>query len=229
MLVIGACAARARILEAPRPGQAILISLPQGIAERHQPGPGVIHKSGAAQDASAEHPGDRQHCRHAGCETPSARPGADWLSSSMRKQYYFRESEQGLLAWDVHRLIDLAAHLQPCRVELSALQEIDEPYWYGPRDPSPTCRSIIEHMRLVEAADCSWPIILSPSGCVMDGMHRVGKALLEGRASIAAIRFDVMPAPDYIGVDPAELPYDEVRELAPGSMACSGRTTPHRR
>jgi hypothetical protein len=44
----------------------------------------------------------------------------------------------------------------------------------------------------------------------MDGMHRVVKALLTGRATIDAVRFTADPEPDYIDVDPNQLPYDEV-------------------
>lgn len=41
----------------------------------------------------------------------------------------------------------------------------------------------------------------------MDGMHRVGKALLEGNKTIKAVRFEETPEPDYIDVKPDELPY----------------------
>jgi hypothetical protein len=67
-----------------------------------------------------------------------------------------------------------------------------------------------QHIRLIETADLRFPIILSSEGRVMDGMHRVVKALLAGRATIDAVRFTVDPEPDYIGVDPNQLPYDEV-------------------
>jgi hypothetical protein len=42
-----------------------------------------------------------------------------------------------------------------------------------------------------------------------DGMHRVCKALFENRTEIEAVRFVHDPAPNYIGVDPDDLPYDE--------------------
>ncbi|WP_199851011.1 MULTISPECIES: hypothetical protein [unclassified Halomonas] len=106
----------------------------------------------------------------------------------MRKQYHFRESKDGLLAWDVHRLIDLAQTRQPLAVQLSDIQEVDESYWYNADDPPPTCRDLVDHMRLVEATDLAYPIILSPDGRVMDGMHRVAKALLLGRTEIMALR-----------------------------------------
>ena len=45
----------------------------------------------------------------------------------------------------------------------------------------------------------------------MDGMHRVAKAYLEGRDAIAAVRLAVDPAPDFVGVEEAALPYDDDR------------------
>jgi len=69
---------------------------------------------------------------------------------------------------------------------------------------------MVEHIQLIESADLSFPIILSPEGRVMDGMHRVIKALLTGRATIDAVQFGTDPEPDYIDVDPSRLSYDEL-------------------
>lgn len=70
-----------------------------------------------------------------------------------------------------------------------------------------TCREVVEHARLMLDCDFEFPIILSSDGGVMDGMHRVCKALLEGLSEIEAMRFVEDPQPDYIGVKPEDLPY----------------------
>lgn len=44
----------------------------------------------------------------------------------------------------------------------------------------------------------------------MDGMHRIGKAFLEGQDTIKAVQFKKNPAPDYIDILPDDLPYDEI-------------------
>jgi len=41
----------------------------------------------------------------------------------------------------------------------------------------------------------------------MDGMHRVGRALLERRESLPAVRFEELPDPDHRNVRPEDLPY----------------------
>ena len=114
----------------------------------------------------------------------------------MRKQYHFRPSPGGLYAWDVERLIALCDELPIESLPLADLAEIDENWWYA-HESEPTVRSIVEHMRLVEEVDLAYPIIIDPDGRLMDGMHRVAKALLLGRPSIAAKRLTVLPEPDH--------------------------------
>jgi hypothetical protein len=125
----------------------------------------------------------------------------------MRKQYHFRESEKGLLAWDVHRLIELSCGLPVEQVLLSAISELDETFWYSLEGDRPTCRSVALHAGLIEQVDLSRPIILSSDGRVMDGMHRVCRALLLGLEFIPAVRFQSDPQPDHTGEGPEDLPY----------------------
>ena len=127
----------------------------------------------------------------------------------MRPQYHFRRSPQGLCAWNVRRLVELSRDLPRGWVPLLAIRELDEPYWSNEGTQILTCREVVDHARLMLDSDLAFPIILSSDGCVMDGMHRVCKALLENRTEIEAVRFVHDPAPDYIGVEPDDLPYDE--------------------
>jgi hypothetical protein len=126
----------------------------------------------------------------------------------MRKQYHSRRSNGHLLIWDVDRLVDLARGLSVIEVPLTRIGEIDEPYWFPADDPAPTCRAILEHVKLIDAADLMYPIILCPQGRVMDGMHRVGRAVLLGLMTIGAYQFRVMPSPDYVDVPLESLTYD---------------------
>lgn len=127
----------------------------------------------------------------------------------MRKQYHLRPSEEGPLAWDVDRLIALTRDLPRRQVSLTAIKELDEPYWFGLND-TPTCRAVAAHARLIEETDLRHPIILFADGRVADGMHRVCKAVMLERSTIEAVQFVTDPAPDYVGIDPDILPYDEL-------------------
>jgi hypothetical protein len=44
-------------------------------------------------------------------------------------------------------------------------------------------------------------------------MHRVLKAMQAGLSHIPAVRFSSDPEPDYVGVDPDDLPYEEESQL----------------
>ena len=123
----------------------------------------------------------------------------------MRKQYHFRPSAAGLRAWDVDRLVALSRELRAEPVPIASIRELDEPYWGEPM----TCRAVADHARLISESDLSYPVILSSDGRIMDGMHRVLKAVLLGQSHIAAVRFVTDPEPDFVGVDPDDLPYDE--------------------
>jgi hypothetical protein len=127
----------------------------------------------------------------------------------MRPQYHFRRSPKGLCAWNVHRLVELSRALPREWVPLSAIRELDDPYWCNEDSRTLTCRQVVDHARLMLDCDLGFPIILSSDGRVMDGMHRVCKALLENRTVIEAVRFVRDPEPDHIGVAPDDLPYDE--------------------
>ena len=124
----------------------------------------------------------------------------------MRKQYHFRDSSRGLLAWDVDRLVGLSRDLPKVLVPLAEIAELDENYWFQVGQNLPTCRAIADHIQLIEEASLAYPIILDSSGRVFDGMHRVVKALLAGRDAIDAVRFTCDPEPDHVGRGPNELP-----------------------
>ena len=123
----------------------------------------------------------------------------------MRKQYYFRQSDRGLLAWDVDHLVQLSRSLPRKRVPLATIRELDQE-WVGDGE-RPTWRAMVDHIRLIHACDLSFPIILSGNGAVMDGCHRVAKASLEGHADVEAVQFDHDPPPDHVGIKPDDLPY----------------------
>ncbi|MEM6854516.1 MAG: hypothetical protein AAF911_05250 [Planctomycetota bacterium] len=126
----------------------------------------------------------------------------------MRKQYHLRESPRGLLAWDIDRLIDLSRSRPVQKIALSDIREFDEPFWFNQEDLRPTVRDVAEHAKLIRDCDLQYPIILDHTGRVMDGMHRVAKAWLEGAETVNAVRFTFPLEPDHVGVAAKDLSYD---------------------
>ena len=58
-----------------------------------------------------------------------------------------------------------------------------------------TLREMVMHIKAVEGADLDFPIIMDEDGEIMDGRHRIMKALLKGRKTIKAVRFEENPSP----------------------------------
>lgn len=125
----------------------------------------------------------------------------------MRKQYHLWPAGAGFDAWDVHRLIELSRDLPVQLIAVESVSELDTEYWFEGSAVAPTVRNVVEHARLMLEADLSYPVILSHDGRVMDGMHRIARALLTGVADVPAIRFQSAVRPDYRNVQPDELPY----------------------
>ena len=115
----------------------------------------------------------------------------------MKVETYSRTENGHTRIWNVKRLIELAKALPRKELAVSAIKELDSEMWFGgPRGVRPTCREVAEHARRINAADLSYPIILSANGRVMDGMHRVASAWMECRETITAVQFPVDPPHD---------------------------------
>jgi len=96
--------------------------------------------------------------------------------------------------WRMNQLWELAEGLPIRKVRLSDLEGFDEVCWFGgPQNIQPTCRAIAEHARDINAADLSQPIILSPTGEVLDGWHRICKAFVEGVEDLDAVQLRKLP------------------------------------
>jgi hypothetical protein len=94
--------------------------------------------------------------------------------------------------WFVSRLIDKAKDLPVQTMPISGLNI----YRLAPNIDS--MKTFVGHIQAVLDADMSYPIILDDEGYVMDGRHRIAKALLEGRETIDFVRFEETPGPDFI-------------------------------
>jgi hypothetical protein len=105
-----------------------------------------------------------------------------------------------LRIWDVERLRELAKSLPAKWVPLSSLTDLDRVGWHGQGSNHGrlTLREVAEHARRIQEATFDHPVILSAEGHLLDGFHRVAKAYLLGMTEIAAVQFEVDPAPDRI-------------------------------
>ena len=104
-------------------------------------------------------------------------------------QQTFSDNEK---IWFVSRLIEKTKDLPVQTMPIACLNI----YNLFPRVDS--MRSFVGHIRKVMDTDLSYPIILDDEGYVMDGRHRIAKALLEGAETVKFVRFEETPSPDKI-------------------------------
>ena len=90
--------------------------------------------------------------------------------------------------WAVSRLIELSRNFPVMEIPLNHLNVYCK---YN----GLTLREMAMHMKAVDAADLSFPIILDEDGELMDGRHRIIKAMITNAETIKAVRFDENPSP----------------------------------
>ena len=100
------------------------------------------------------------------------------------------------LLWYTKGLWKKAEQLTPFEVEIASIKELDENCWFASRPP--TLREVLAHFERVQKAELTYPIILNHDGSLMDGGHRLCKAVLEGHTKIKAAQFSSMPVPDEV-------------------------------
>ena len=59
-------------------------------------------------------------------------------------------------------------------------------------------RAVVDHAKRIIEADPAYPVIFNADGRLMDGGHRIGKAMIEGRSTVMAVQFESMPEPDEV-------------------------------
>jgi len=90
--------------------------------------------------------------------------------------------------WSVPRLFELSKELEVMEVPLD---HINMYYKYSDL----TLRELTGHVVAIQNADLSYPIILDEDGEIMDGRHRLMKAIIEGMETIKVVRFKSNPSP----------------------------------
>ena len=90
--------------------------------------------------------------------------------------------------WSVSRLIELSKDLTVFDAPIDCLN------LYCVYEKL-TIRELAMHFNAVNDADLSKPIILDEDGELMDGRHRLIKAIMQNNKTIKAVRFDENPSP----------------------------------
>ena len=104
----------------------------------------------------------------------------------------FSEDGVNLSMWSINGLWRHAASLPVEDVPLSSLEQTLA------ETLTLTKREMAAKVSRIVTADLECPIIFSERGWLMDGSHRIMKALALGHDTIKAVRFPQDPEPDHI-------------------------------
>ena len=120
----------------------------------------------------------------------------------LEKLDHFRDSgyQSGAKYWAAETLFK-AAKVQKCKRHLIPIDHLDLTRSLWQR--TDTFYHQAEHVARCMDADLKYPILIGPHGNIMDGSHRLVKAIALGKKNIAAIRLDSLPEPDSEDEDPA--------------------------
>ena len=92
----------------------------------------------------------------------------------------------GDVVYSIPSIITQARNLKPFSIPIAGI-------WLGYGISSEDISDFVEHMKAVLAVDKSYPIILDHQGWVIDGRHRIARALYDGDIYIQAVRFQEPP------------------------------------
>ena len=98
------------------------------------------------------------------------------------------------MRWDASTLITAAKDLPTFDLSLMSI-DLDRYPW---RFENWNFKSFLWHTVRIEKTNLKYPVILDEYGSIIDGWHRIAKAILQGKETIKAVRFKVMPEADEI-------------------------------
>ena len=94
--------------------------------------------------------------------------------------------------WLMANLIAMSKDLEVFDLPLIGLDLLVSPWECA------SVASFIYHVQRVQDCDLKHPVILGAEGQLMNGWHRICKAILQGDETIKAVRFETTPGADIV-------------------------------
>ncbi len=89
-----------------------------------------------------------------------------------------------------YNVIDLIREAEKLKVITLKVSDI---FLYYDSPSYDTFTSFVKHCEKVYNSNLKYPIILSPGNFILDGKHRLAKAIISNHETISAVRFEEMP------------------------------------
>lgn len=107
------------------------------------------------------------------------------------------EFRDGKRIWKTARLIELSKDIPEFDLHLNSI-DISVMPWANVRSEDVRLLDVLHHIERVNNANLNYPVLVMPCGYVCNGWHRIAKAILRGKETVKAKRFEKMPEPDEI-------------------------------
>ena len=119
------------------------------------------------------------------------------LSTIKRKHGRIIEGKRHF--WDVEKLWELSKGLPVHKIQINSIKELDQDCWFtdSKSTPLPTMRNVARHCQRIINANMEYPILLCSDGQLIDGGHRIAKALIDEKSEIDAV-YITLPTADVI-------------------------------
>ena len=75
--------------------------------------------------------------------------------------------------------------------------DLSKMFWFTSLEQA-SVSAVLEHINRINAACAEDPIVLAPDGALLDGLHRLAKAVFEKRYVIPARRLAIEPTPIFV-------------------------------
>ena len=98
--------------------------------------------------------------------------------------------------WNVHELYVYSKHLPIFVLDLYPFIHSLKITWF--QENELMLKDFLEHYRRILLVDINQPILIGPSGQVLDWLHRIVRSCLEEKKIIFAKKFEKMPPPSKI-------------------------------
>ena len=95
--------------------------------------------------------------------------------------------------WHTEKLWEATKDCPVIQIDMESLKHLYAVCWFDDNF-RPTLRNVVEHFVRMERVDPNYPIILDPQGQLVDGAHRVAKAMAMGQTRIRAVQMTEFPA-----------------------------------
>lgn len=87
-------------------------------------------------------------------------------------------------------IAELVKHSEKTPTTIVPIEAIDMSYFIADKSD---IIEFCEHMKRVMKAEMKYPILLAPNGTLLDGRHRLAKAIIEGHKTVKLKRLKTMP------------------------------------